>query len=143
MPRFVPVSEVSYDSWLQLWLDYTAGQIPVDSGLHAVTFDRLRTARQLHGLVAVDAEPIGLVHYYFHPSTWAVTNPCYIQDLFVAPRARGQNLGRQLIDAVAEQARAAGSHVLHWNTRAGNHAAHALYEKFAERSDRVTYLQPL
>jgi hypothetical protein len=41
MPRILPISHVSYELWLGLWLDYTAGEIPVESELHALTSRRL------------------------------------------------------------------------------------------------------
>lgn len=143
MPRILPISDVSYESWLGLWLDYTAGEIPIESELHALTFRRLCDGRDLHGVVAVDDQPIGFAHYYFHPSTWAISSPCYIQDLYVSTRARGRGIGRRLVDEVCGRARRAGSPVAHWNTRSGNDAAHALYDRIAERSDRVIYVRPL
>ena len=139
MLEIVPVSALSFAQWSGLWLAYVEGQLDPQLPLHRHTHERLCAAQELQGLVAMDGEPLGLVHYYFHPSTWASTRPCYIQDLYVTPAARGRGLAQALIQAVSRQAEAAGSHVLHWNTRAGNQAAVGLYERIAQRSDRVMF----
>jgi GNAT superfamily N-acetyltransferase len=52
---------------------------------------------------------------------------CYLQDLYVDPRARGTGCGRQLIAAVAESARAAGAnHTLLADPREQHGGANAL-----------------
>ena len=68
-----------------------------------------------------------------------MTRPCYIQDLYVTTAARGRGLAQALIQAVAREAESTGSHVMHWNTRAGNQSALVLYERIAQRSDRVMF----
>ena len=63
----------------------------------------------VEGLVAVrDDEVIGFVNYVVHPSTWAIADSCYLEDLFVSPAARGSGAGRALIAAVLERARSSG-----------------------------------
>lgn len=139
MLEIVPVGALDYAHWAKLWLAYVEGQLDPELALHHHTYERLCAGRELKGLVATDGEALGLVHYYFHPSTWAETRPCYIQDLYVSPVARGRGLAQALIQSVVREAKAAGSHVLHWNTRAGNQGALALYERIAQRSDRVMF----
>lgn len=48
---------------------------------------------------------MGLVHYLFHRSTWAESNYCYLEDLFVSEEVRGQHIGKQLIEYVQQQAK--------------------------------------
>src|SRR5438045_58472 len=89
--------------WDPLWSGYLRfyrQQVPI--ALTNQTFERLVDEnRQPHGLVAYDGDRLlGFVHYLFHPSTWSVTDSCYLEDLFVDPTARGQGIGRALIHAV-------------------------------------------
>jgi GNAT superfamily N-acetyltransferase len=58
----------------------------------------------------------------------------YLQDLYTAASARGRGVGRALIDAVAERARAAGTTRLYWQTHESNHAARRLYATLAKHS---------
>ena len=87
----------------------------------------------------VDGKLLGIVHYLYHRSFWTTGDYCYLQDLFVADAARGQGLGRALIEAVYEKAREAGASRVYWNTHETNAAARALYEKVAERSGFIQY----
>jgi GNAT superfamily N-acetyltransferase len=81
----------------------------------------------------------GIVHYLYHRTTWTVGNYCYLQDLFVAETARGLGLGRALIEAVCEKARAEGASRVYWLTQEDNATARALYDKLAERSGFIQY----
>lgn len=142
--EIVPTRAVAFDAWLELWLAYVDGQIAPDAPLHAATYERLCAQASLHGIVAIgQGQPCGFAHYYFHPSTWALTPPCYVQDLYVSPAARGRRLGMLLLDEVQTHAAQRGSPVVHWNTRADNLPARALYDRIATASDRVIYLRPV
>ena len=142
--ELTPIRALNFDVWLTLWRPYVDGQLDPGSPLHRHTYERLCAGSELRGLALMEGgTPVGLAHFYLHPSTWALQPACYIQDLYVRPEARGRGLARTLIDGVQAAARAAGAYVLHWNTRADNAAARALYEKLAQRSDRVMYLLPL
>jgi ribosomal protein S18 acetylase RimI-like enzyme len=48
-------------------------------------------------------------------------------------------LGRRLVEAVAAQAKARGAPVVHWKTRESNAAGLALYTKFAQRTEFVSF----
>jgi GNAT superfamily N-acetyltransferase len=87
----------------------------------------------------VDGRLLGIVHYLFHRSFWTVGDYCYLQDLFVAEAARGQGLGRALIEAVYERAQTAGASRVYWLTREENATARALYDRLAERSGFIQY----
>jgi GNAT superfamily N-acetyltransferase len=137
----VPANEVSYSAWEVMWRQYSASSQPAaDRAAPELTYARLvDSAFCLYGLVAVDELPIGFAHYYFHPSSWSVGENCCLQDLYVSAVARGQGVGRALIEEVARQARERGGTVLHWRTRESNAAAHALYSKLSQRTDFVSY----
>jgi GNAT superfamily N-acetyltransferase len=87
----------------------------------------------------VDGKLTGIVQYLFHRSTWTPESYCYLQDLFVAEGARGLGLGRALIEAVYEKARAAGANRVHWLTHTTNAQARALYDQVAEHLGFIQY----
>ena len=87
----------------------------------------------------VDGRLTGIAHYVFHRSCWTAGDYCYLQDLFVAERARNLGLGRALIAAVEEKARAKGASRIYWLTHETNADARALYDKLAERPGFIQY----
>jgi len=94
----------------------------------------------MHALVAVEAGVLlGLAHFLFHRSTIQLAPTCYLQDLFTAHSARGKGIGRALILAVYEHARAAGSPRVYWQTHESNAVAMKLYDQVAERSGFLLY----
>ena len=107
----------------------------------AVTVDHADDpARRLAVLGAyVDGKLTGIVHYLFHRSTWTPGNYCYLQDLFVADSARGLGLGRALIEAVYEKAKAAGASRVHWLTHETNAQARILYDQVADYPGFIQY----
>lgn len=96
-----------------------------------VAWDRLRAQDGVFGLGAtVNGELVGIAHYLFHTSTWAPT-ACYLQDLFVAPAARGHGVARALIEAIAVVARQRQASRYYWLTQDDNTTARSLYDKVA------------
>lgn len=106
-----------------------------------MTWARLHDpAEPMHVLGAyLDDRLCGIAHYLFHRSCWTIGDYCYLQDLFVAEGARGRGLGRALITAVEERARAAGASRVYWLTHESNTGARALYDRLAERSGFIQY----
>lgn len=90
-------------------------------------------------LAVVEGRVLGFAIHQNHPSTWVMGNDCYLEDLFVAPVARGRGLGRTLIEDLMALARARGWHRLYWNTDAGNEAARRLYDTFVENDGHIRY----
>jgi GNAT superfamily N-acetyltransferase len=128
--------------WDGLWAGYLAFyETDLDPAVTEVTWARLLDPDEAMGaLVAeVDGEVAGLCHHLFHRSTWAVGPYCYLEDLFVAPEARGSGAGRALIEATAEVARAAGAEKLYWQTHTANATARALYDRVARHAGHLVY----
>jgi GNAT superfamily N-acetyltransferase len=128
--------------WEPLWKGYQAFyRVVIPERTTAVTWARLHDpAEPMHALGAyLDDRLRGIAHYLFHRSCWTIGDYCYLQDLFVAEDARGLGLGRALITAVEERARAAGASRVYWLTQESNTAARALYDRLAERSGFIQY----
>ena len=145
-----PVAPADFEQWLPLWDAYNAfygrsGPTRLDPAITDITWARFFTAAEpLHALVAEQGgQLLGLAHYLFHRTTTMIAHTCYLNDLFTAPAARGQGVGRALIEAVAEQARAAGSARLYWLTHKTNATARKLYDAVAKDSGFIVYRMEL
>jgi GNAT superfamily N-acetyltransferase len=82
---------------------------------------------------------LGFALHHHHASTWVMGDDCYLEDLFVAPVARGQGIGRALIEDVKALAWAKGWHRLYWHTDEGNTTARKLYDSFAPSDGHIRY----
>jgi GNAT superfamily N-acetyltransferase len=136
------IEPADHARWRALFAQYFRFyQTAPGEDVYATTWRRiLDPAEPVWGAVAVkDGRIMGLVHYVFHPTTWAVDDTCYLQDLFVDPVQRGGGIGRQLIEHVAAEARRRNCIRVYWQTAETNSTAQALYDKLAERSGFVQY----
>lgn len=140
------VTPQDYALWLPLWDGYNAfygraGATALSPEITAMTWARFFDAYEpVHGLVAESGrELLGLTHYLFHRSTTAIEPLCYLQDLFTSEAARGEGVGKALINGVYEQARRAGSPRVYWQTHETNLTAMRLYNQVAERPGFVIY----
>jgi GNAT superfamily N-acetyltransferase len=145
-----PVARGDYDQWLTLWDGYNAfyeraGPSALPADITAMTWARFFDAYEpVHALVADDGgRLIGLTHYLFHRSTTAIAPLCYLQDLFTGAQARGQGVGRALIEAVYAAANAAGCPRVYWQTHETNATARRLYDQVAENSGFIVYRKAL
>ena len=132
--------------WDVLWQGYlTFYKITLPQATTETTWARFFDAAEpVHCLVAEDnGQLLGLVHYIFHRNTWMVGDVCYLEDLFTAPQARGQGVGRALIEAVYDKARQAGSSRVYWMTQESNAQAMLLYDKVATKPGFLQYRKNL
>ena len=80
---------------------------------------------------------VGFATLYWTWQTLAATRVGLMNDLFVAPEARGGGVARALIGACLERCREHGATELIWQTARDNHRAQALYDRLgATRDDR-------
>jgi GNAT superfamily N-acetyltransferase len=137
-----PLKSSDRAQWEALWdgyLRFYRQRLP--SEVTNATFSRLtEDAQQPHGLVAEDGDKlVGLAHYLFHPSSWSLTDICYLEDLFVDPAARGGGVGRALIQAVYAAADRAKAGAVYWMTQEYNADGRALYDTLAHRTSFIRY----
>jgi GNAT superfamily N-acetyltransferase len=145
-----PVVRDDHAKWLPLWDGYNAfygrsGPTALAPEITAMTWSRFFDGYEpVHALVAEsEGELVGLTHYLFHRSMTSIAPLCYLSDLFTSEKARGKGVGRALIEAVYEKARAAGSPRVYWQTHETNRTARELYDKVAELSGFIVYRKAL
>ena len=142
-----PLLADDYDQWFELWqgyLNYYRTDLSAD--MTALTWQRLLDETSgIFGYGAVNAagELSGFVHYLFHPVTWAKGPRCYLEDLFTSETARGQGVGRALIEAVYATAKDKGADQVYWLTEDYNTRAHYLYDKLAVKTPFIKYQNTL
>ena len=131
--------------WQDQWRAYlTFYETKLPSRIFETTWRRLMTkGEDPHGLCAVSDNDrlVGIVHYMFHRSCWTEGPYCYLQDLFVPEEARGQGLGRALIEAVADAANQHNASQVYWLTQHFNKQARHLYDQVADVTPFVKYVK--
>ena len=83
---------------------------------------------------------VGFANCVVHENTWELQAVCYLEDLYVAPAARGQGAGRALIEWLRNAMRAEGWARLYWMTHKDNVMARDLYDQFTQADDFVRYV---
>ena len=133
-------------AWKPLWDGYNAfygreGSTALPAAITQVTWQRFFDACEpVHALVAeLNGRLVGLAHYVMHRSTTRMEPTCYLQDLFTLASARGQGVGRRLIEGVYEQAALSGGLRVYWQTHVTNTAARALYNQVASHEGFIIY----
>ncbi|EEW25766.1 GNAT family N-acetyltransferase [Rhodobacter ferrooxidans] len=129
-------------AWRDLWRQYLAFyQVTLPPEVTDHTWARILDSDQrLTARVACrDGAMLGFALHHHHASTWVLGDDCYLEDLFVAPVARGQGIGRALIEDVKALAWAKGWHRLYWHTDEGNTTARKLYDSFAPSDGHIRY----
>jgi GNAT superfamily N-acetyltransferase len=136
------IGENEREAWNPLWAGYLAFyESALRPEISDLTWDRFHDPdEQIFALGGyVDGELMAIAHYLFHRSTWAPDRYCYLEDLFVAPAARGRGLGRALIEAVYQKARVANASRVYWLTQSDNTQARILYDKVADNLGFIQY----
>jgi GNAT superfamily N-acetyltransferase len=137
-----PVGADERAAWEPLWAGYLAFyKATLAPGASDVAWARFHDPDEPMFLLGayVDGKLTGIVHYLFHRSSWTPGDYCYLQDLFVAETARGLGLGRALIEAVYEKAKAAGASRVYWMTQTTNAQARILYDQVADNPGFMQY----
>ncbi|WP_080728604.1 GNAT family N-acetyltransferase [Pectobacterium brasiliense] len=135
-----------YEQWLPYWKSYQEFyKVQLSDEVTEVTWNRFFKAEiPVHCAVAREgAHIIGFAHFVFHDSTWGINSYCYLEDLFVAPTARGKNVGKKLIEYVRERAQEKSCDRLYWHTQETNKTAQRLYDWVAEKPGVIEYRMPL
>jgi len=91
-----------------------------------------------------DGTALGFATIFWTFSTLSAAPIGLMNDLYVAPAARGLGIGRELIDACARECGRRGVGELEWYTAPENKRAQSVYDGTgATRSDWVSYSMPV
>jgi GNAT superfamily N-acetyltransferase len=129
-------------AWRVLWAGYCAFyEKSVPEAVTAGTWARILTpGSPLFGRIAqCKGDVVGFTVSILHQGSWTLDPICYLEDLFVAPLARGHGIGRALIADLLGRAKERGWSRLYWHTRESNAPARRLYNEFATADDFVRY----
>lgn len=88
---------------------------------------------------AADGRLIGLAHFRPFARPLSATTGGFLDDLFVAPEARGSGAADALLAALKSIAAARGWSVIRWITAEDNARARKLYDRVAVKTPWVTY----
>jgi GNAT superfamily N-acetyltransferase len=142
MTQLRRITAEDFDAWLSLWKGYQDFyRVAIADEVTRATWARLLDpAEPMNAALAiVHGQAVGMVHWIYHRSTWTIGDYCYLQDLFVAPDARGIGAGRALIEHVYADAARHGASRVYWLTHESNHVAMRLYDHIADKSGFVQY----
>ena len=114
---------------------------PTDEGLAEMARALIATADDQGMLLVADdgGEVIGFAAVGWKWSSLRGARIAVLEDLFVAPEARGRGAADALIEAVAERARSNGAPAVTWLTAPDNHRAQAVYDRVGGTSE--TFLE--
>lgn len=156
--------ENDFEKWASVWklyLEFYHTSLPEEQ--YRKTFSRIIDQdKDLNALVARDeaGKILGLSHYFKTASAWSEKPHMLLQDLYCLESARGEGVGRALVDETARRAREAGCersvcallvstraylkrHRLYWTTKADNKTARKLYDSTDATCEFVVYRMPL
>lgn len=137
-----PMQKSDRDKWQSLFSEYQKfyrAEIPADIVQH--TWQRIfddETSISALG-AEVDGSLVGFTHFLFHESAWSNRPNCYLEDLYVEPKARGSDAARSLILGVENAARKKNAFRLYWHTQQYNSKARSLYDSITPPSSFIVY----
>lgn len=129
--------------WSSMWTEYLKfydSEVTID--IREMTFTRLIDPDQKvqNCLVAErNGNLIGLIHFIYHAHNWKIEDVCYLQDLYVDPKARGQGVGGALIKKVYATADLNGTPSVYWMTQDFNVKARILYDQIGNLTPFIKY----
>ncbi|MFN3847423.1 MAG: GNAT family N-acetyltransferase [Paracoccaceae bacterium] len=135
-------TEADLGAWTALWNGFLAYyNVSLQPTVTAATWARIVDPdhRMTCRMAFDDNRALGFAIHHHHCSSWVPGDDVYLEDLFVAPEARGKGVGRALINDLIVIGRANGWHRLYWNTDRTNTAARTLYDSFCTDDDHIRY----
>ncbi len=138
-----PIVAADQADWRRLWrgyLEYYETVLPDE--VYQSTFNRLLSGAggEYRGFLALaSGRPVGLTHFLFHRTGWAIADTCYLQDLYADPSVRGLGVGRALIEAVYAAADRHGAASVYWMTQDFNATARRLYDCIGVKTPFIEY----
>ncbi|WP_372623234.1 GNAT family N-acetyltransferase [Falsiroseomonas sp.] len=142
-PLIAPVAAHHRADWERLYAGYaTFYKVSQTAEMRDTVWNWLMdTDHEVNGLVAEnqDGRAIGLAHYRPFARPLSASIGGFLDDLFVAPEARGGRVADALIEAVAAEGRRRGWSVIRWITADDNYRGRGVYDRLATRTMWITY----
>ena len=140
------ISNNEFENWNTLWKKYLLFyESAISNAVTEKTWERIQSDKhKLYSFGAYQTDGnqkslIGFTNFLYHPTTWSITDYCYLEDLFVEKKFRGSGAGKALIEAVWEHCKTVGVNRLYWKTKEDNYVARILYDRVANCSGFVEY----
>jgi GNAT superfamily N-acetyltransferase len=138
-PTIEPVSERQFERLLPLIAAYQRfyEAEEIDEARNRAFFARFLAPSEDGLLLGAwhGEDPLGYACLYWTFTSLVPAEIVLMNDLYVIPEARGQGVGRALIEASAAEARKRGAHHLQWVTAPDNLTARRLYDSTGARSE--------
>ncbi len=142
-----PPAASDREQWEHLYHGYAEFyRVPMNDAILDTVWGWIHdAANPFFGLLARNdaGRAVGLMHCRQMPSPLRGAQVGFLDDLFVAPDARGQGVVEALYAALRELGRAQGWPFIRWITAEDNARARAVYDKLSEKTHWVTYQMPL
>jgi len=143
-PRIEPIAEAQFEQLLPLIAAYQRFYEveDIDEERNRAFFARFIAPSENGLLLSAwrNDDLLGYACLYWHFTSLVPAETILMNDLFVTTKARGQGVGRALIEASATIARQRGAHHLEWATAPDNKTAQHLYDATgAQRSTWIEY----
>jgi ribosomal protein S18 acetylase RimI-like enzyme len=138
-----PITERDFFPWHELYEGYGEFyETPLHDQKAVLVWTWLTSdAHEVEALVAENDEGrlVGLAHFREFARPLAGGKGIHLDDLFVAPDARGQGVGTALIEAVKKIAADRHAGIVRLITAADNTDAQKLYDSVGEKTSWITY----
>ena len=132
--------------WRRLWSGYlTFYKVDLAPEVTASTWRRIMDPASPVGMRVAErgGKLEGFAIHLSHPSTWVLTEDCYLEDLYVDEAVRGGGVGRALLDDLIALCGQKGWSRLYWHTDEGNARARKLYDSYVKTDGHVRYRMKL
>jgi GNAT superfamily N-acetyltransferase len=140
--RIAAPGDEQHDGWSRLFTAYRAvAGLPDDPAAVETVWSWIRSPAHATGclLASIGAEAVGLAHLRMFERPVTASTGLWLDDLYVAPSARGRGVARALIEQVRDLAADGGHDVVRWTTRETNDDARRLYDGLATLAGVVVY----
>jgi GNAT superfamily N-acetyltransferase len=125
--RAAPDEAPAVAALLAAFRDHLGYDRPTDASMLA-SVQRIIGRDDAEYLLAGDGEPVAVAQVRYRWSVWWDAEDCWLEDLYVRPEARGDGVGRTLVEVVVDRARERGCRRVELDVNSENPAAMALYQ---------------
>ena len=130
------------NDWLILFQGYADFyQVKINDNIINTVWNWLHTPEhELQGLVGeINNKVIAFAHYRRMPSPLRGKNIGFLDDLYVLPECRGQQIGEQLIKQLKKISKDKKWNLVRWITRKDNFRAKKVYNKMSNKTNWDVY----